>query len=103
MPKYKLKLMFEWGGGCLWCDDDATRDAFDAGSIDERLPLSPRMLARLDELSRWHDGALDWIDPAGPSPWSPEEEARFRAAAEDALAAVRAELGADFLVEFRHL
>ncbi|NNC29740.1 hypothetical protein HKM21_10695 [Longimicrobium terrae] len=101
MPKYKLKLMFEWGGGCLWCDDDATRDAFDVGHIDERLPLSPGMLARLDELSRWHDGALDGDDPAGPSPWSAEEDDRFRAAAEEALAAVRAELGPNFHVEYR--
>lgn len=101
--RYQLKLIFEWGGGCLWCDDDAARAAFDVGSVEERLPLSPAMLARLDELSRWHDGALDWDNPAGPSTWSAEEEDRFRAAAEEALAAVRAELGADFHVEYRHL
>jgi hypothetical protein len=24
--RYKLKLMFEWQSGTIWCDDDAARD-----------------------------------------------------------------------------
>lgn len=30
-PRYHLRLMFEWGGGCLWSGNDAARDAFDVG------------------------------------------------------------------------
>ncbi|HEX8395530.1 MAG TPA: hypothetical protein VF665_24475 [Longimicrobium sp.] len=101
--KYRLRLMFEWGGGCLWCGNDAARDVFDVGPVEHRLPLSAATLARLDGLSRWHDGALDRDDPAGPSPWSAEERERFRRAALDALAAVRRELGPDFSVEYQHL
>ncbi len=99
-PRYRVRLMFEWGGGSLWCGNDAARDEFDVGPIEDRLPLSPRTLRRLEELSVWHDTALDWDDPAGPSPWPPDEYLRFDLAAREVLAAVRAELGQDFQVDY---
>jgi hypothetical protein len=104
MPaRYVVRLMFEWGGGCLWCGNDAARQAFDVGSIEDRLPLSAETLRRLDELSVWHDTSLDWDDPASPGPWRPEEFERFDAAAAEILARIRAELGPDFQVDYRRL
>lgn len=102
-PRYVVRLMFEWGGGCLWCGSDAAREAFDVGPIDERLPLSAQTRRRLEELSVWHDTALDWDDPAGPSLWTPDESARFDHAAAGILERIRAELGADFEVEYARL
>jgi hypothetical protein len=102
-PRYAIRLMFEWGGGCLWCGNDAARDAFDVGDIEDRLPLSAETRRRLEELSVWHDTALDWDDPAGPSPWTPDEDARFHAAAAEVLERIRAELGPDFQVEYTRL
>ena len=95
--------MFEWRGGCLWCGNDAALDAFDVGSIEDILPLSDETRQRLEELSVWHDTALDWDDPGGPSPWTPDEEARFDRAAAEVLEQIRAELGPDFAVEYRGL
>lgn len=61
MPKrFVVRLMFEWGGGCLWCGNDAALAAFDIGPIEDQLPLSPAIRNRLTELSKWHDKALDW-------------------------------------------
>lgn len=102
-PRYAIRLMFEWGGGCLWCGNDAALDAFDVGPIDDRLPLSPEIRERLEVLSVWHDTALDWDDPAGPSPWPPDEYARFDAEAAVILERVRAQLGPDFAVEYTRL
>ncbi|WP_420127440.1 hypothetical protein [Longimicrobium sp.] len=102
-PRYAIRLMFEWGGGTLWCGNDAARDRFDVGSVEDVLPLSPELRERLEELSVWHDTALDWDDPAGPSPWPPGEDARFDAAAAEILERVRGELGPDFTVEYRPL
>lgn len=99
-PRYHLRLMFEWGGGCLWCGNDAARKAFDVGHVEDRLPLSPETLRRLEELSIWHDTSLDWDDPAGPGPWPPEEYARFEQAAGEVLERVRAELGPGFRVDY---
>lgn len=100
---YRIKLMFEWGGGTLWPDNAAARDAFDVGSIEDRLPLSEPTRARLDALSAWHDTALNWDYPPDPGPWTDADEARFEAAAADVLAAVRADLGPDYEVVYRRL
>jgi hypothetical protein len=102
-PRYVVRLMFEWGGGCLWCGNDAARDAFDVGDIEDRLPLSAATRRRLEELSVWHDTALDRGHPAGPSPWPPEEDARFDTAALQLLATLRAELGSGFAVGYERL
>lgn len=102
-PRYRIRLMFEWGGGCLWCGNDAARDRFDVGDIEDRLPLSAENRERLAELSAWHDTALDWDDPAGPSPWTPDDDVRFDAAASEVLERIRAELGPEFQVEYTRL
>jgi hypothetical protein len=102
-PRYHLKLMFEWRGGCLWAVNDAALKAFDVGEIEEKLPLSDETRQRLEELSVWHDTALDWDDPGGPSPWSADEEERFERAAREVLERVRAELGPEFEVVYREM
>lgn len=102
-PRYHLRLMFEWGGGCLWADDDAARAAFDVDHVEDRLPLSDETRRRLEELSMWHDTSLDWDDPMGPSPWTPDEDQRFDRAARGLLERVRAELGPDFTVDYKGL
>lgn len=98
-----LRLMFEWGGGCLWCGDDACRDRFGVGPVEDQLPLSGATRRRLDELSAWHDRSLDWNDPAAPGPWSADEHARFEAAAEEMRAILQAELGAGYEIIYQAL
>lgn len=74
-----IRLMFEWGGGSLWSGDDEARARFHGGPLDDVLGLPDDLRARLDALSRHHDTALDWDDPAGPSPWTDAERAAFDA------------------------
>jgi hypothetical protein len=102
-PRYRVRLMFEWRGGSLWCDNDAACDAFGVGPIEDQLPLSAGTRMRLDELTRWHDTSLDWDDPAGPRLWHPAEDERFDQAAGEMLTTIRAELGPDFQVEYTRL
>jgi hypothetical protein len=103
MARYRLRLMFEWGGGCLWCGDDATRARFGVGPVEERLPLSQDTRERLAKLSARHDTALNWDDPPAPSPWTAEENAAFDAAAQELLERISAELGSDFIVIYAPL
>ena len=96
--RFTLRLMFEWGGGCLWCGNDAAFAAFGSGPVEDRLPLTPATRQRLVEMSAWHDGALDWNYPPDPSPWTAAERERFDQAATEVLGVVRAELGPSFEV-----
>jgi hypothetical protein len=103
IEQYRIRLMFEWGGGCLWCDNDAALAAFGVGSIEDRLPLSEQTRQRLDVLSEWHDQALNWKYPPDPGPWTPEEYAQFEEAAQVILGVIRAELGNAFEVIYTPL
>lgn len=97
---YRLKLMFDWGGGCLWCGNSAATDRFGVGPVEESLPLSPNLLDKLDRLSQWHDKALSWADPTGPSPWSAEDFLRFDQAVHSLLVELQSELGQEFEVYY---
>ena len=98
--RYKLKLMFEWGGGTIWCDDDAASDRFGVGPIEKSLPLSAATRKELEDMTAWHDTSLDWDHPPNPSPWSEEERARFDQAAAQMLQTVRNELGDGFEIRY---
>lgn len=87
----------------MWCGNDAARDAFGVGPIEGVLPLSDATRRRLEELTAWRDTALDWDDPAGPTPWSPEENERFERAATLIRASIQAELGPEFQVRYSRL
>lgn len=95
---YKVRLMFEWGGGCIWCGNDAALERFDVGPIEEKISLSEATLQELETLSTWHDKALNWEYPPDPSPWSQAEFKEFEKAALAMRAKLQAELGASFEV-----
>jgi hypothetical protein len=101
--QYLIRLMFEWGGGCLWSGNDAARERFDVGAIEGRLPLSPQTRKQLKDLSEWHDKSLNWDYPPDPGPWTKEQKEAFEAAARDALVQVRSELGPDYDVVYKPL
>jgi hypothetical protein len=102
-PRYRIRLMFEWGGGALWCGNDAARECFGVGPIEARLPLPSAILARLDELGAWHDQSLNAEYPPDPGPWTPEEQARFHTAAREVRAGIQDALGPEFDVVYEPL
>lgn len=97
---YRIRLMFEWGGGSLWCGNEAASKKFDVGPVEDKLLLSNTVLERLNALSQWHDTALNWEYPPDPGPWSPDEYAKFEAEALAFLSELQAELGPDFEVVY---
>lgn len=99
MPTYRLRFLFDAGSGtCLWAGNDAARERFGYAVAIDALPLVPGTRTRGAALVAQHDTSIDWDDPAGPSPWSAAERARFAADSEAFLAELRKELGTEFEV-----
>jgi hypothetical protein len=99
----KLRLMFEWGGGCLWANDDASIAAFGVGPIESKLFLLPDTCSQLVQMSSWHDTSRDWDNVhrlQDPTPWSIQEQIRFERAVDEMQSMLRAELGPEFEVEY---
>ena len=97
---YKLKLIFEWGGGTIWCENAQTRDKFDFGPVEEILNLSKETLDNLGKLTALHDEALNWEYPPDPSPWSQAQFKAFDIEALNILGIVKNELGSEFEVRY---
>jgi hypothetical protein len=93
---YKLKLMFEWGGGTVWCVNDVAREKYGVGAIEQKLPLSKKTLQNLQTLTDLHDGALNWDYPPDPSPWSKKQFDSFESKALEILNSLKLELGAEY-------
>ncbi|MDX8347093.1 hypothetical protein SLH49_03755 [Cognatiyoonia sp. IB215446] len=99
MAKFEVRLMFEWGGPCLWGMNDAAKSAFGGyAGLENTLPLSEDIKAKLFELIEIHDGALDWANPGGPSLWSKQEFDKFETEARSILEVIQTELDDRFLV-----
>jgi hypothetical protein len=95
-----LRYLFDAGSGvCLWSGDEATREWYGLAVSPEQLPLAKATRREVERLVSGYDTALDWDDPAGPTPWSAEECADFNAAARVLLARLRAELDAFTIVD----
>lgn len=92
--RYRLRYFFDAGSGvCLWSGNDAAQADYGIAITPEQLPLSPETRQEVERLVAWYDTSLDWNDPAGPTPWSPEEGACFKRAAQALLQQLQAQLG----------
>ncbi|MBD2093637.1 hypothetical protein H6F90_00510 [Trichocoleus sp. FACHB-591] len=93
-----MRFFYDWGcDSPFWCGNDVARNKFDVGPIEpEELGLNADISEQLRSLGRWHDTALDWSDPLGPTPWQPEESDRFQTAVKELLARVRSELSQEY-------
>ncbi|MCJ8322221.1 MAG: hypothetical protein MJK12_21520 [Colwellia sp.] len=92
--------MFEWGGGTIWCANDAARKKYDVGPVEERLSLSKEILDDLQLLTELHDGALNWNYPPDPSPWTKQQFESFEEKAIKMLEKVKVELGHEYDVQY---
>lgn len=97
--RYRLRYFFDAGSGvCLWSGNEAARAEYGMAITLEQLPLSPETRHEMERLVAWYDMSLNWNDPAGPTPWSPEEGARFNRAARALLQQLHTQLGSAYEV-----
>jgi hypothetical protein len=88
-----IRYFFDAGSGvCLWAGDDATKERHGYDIDADDLPLSTNTQRWLQYLIAWYDTSLNWDDPGGASPWSDDEQARFRLAAQEGITRLQHEL-----------
>jgi hypothetical protein len=98
-PIYRLCIAFRYGElGCIWPANDAASVRFPVAPVERHnhLPLTPEArnaLRRLHAQSDAHAGAE-------VHPWSTRERERFELRVRMAIAAVQAQLGAEYEVEY---
>lgn len=102
-PQFQLTLMFEWGGGCLWCLNENAYKAFGVGPVEQNLNLSRETLEQMQKLTNLHDTALNWEYPPDPGPWKKAEYDAFDIAALELLQDLKTQLGSDFRVFYDKL
>ncbi|TDP97588.1 hypothetical protein [Labedaea rhizosphaerae] len=97
MPR--ARFFFDAGSGSvLWSDDDPARERFDYAIELDALPLSDGLRAELNRLIHAYDDSVDWDYPPNPTPWSPQQCARFNGEVRAAMTRLRAELGPEWEV-----
>uniref|UniRef100_UPI00404829E3 hypothetical protein n=1 Tax=Yoonia sp. TaxID=2212373 RepID=UPI00404829E3 len=94
----RIRLFFEWGGGVLWCGNDAARQRYDVGPVEEKLGLPKALLAQLHAMSAHHDTALNWADPREAGSWSETDYAEFCGKVEQLRAEIAEAIGPEFEV-----
>ncbi|MFE7524914.1 hypothetical protein ACFU7Y_04260 [Kitasatospora sp. NPDC057542] len=104
MP-YHLRFFFEYGVDTpLWPGPPGDPDLdspYGYPCAPEKLPITPATRNELTRLADLYQSSLDWDHPAGPSPWTRDQQESFRSEAGIALEALRHELGDDWTVEDR--
>ncbi|MET9605315.1 hypothetical protein ABZZ17_09620 [Streptomyces sp. NPDC006512] len=104
MPQH-LRFFFEYGVDTpLWPGPSGTPDLdspYGYPCAPEELPITTATSHELTRLADLYQSSLDWDHPAGPSPWTGEQEKSFQCEADAALAALRRELGDGWTVEDR--
>jgi hypothetical protein len=98
-PQYRLCIEFRFGErGCIWAANDAAHARFPSEPIEryDGLLLTPgtwHLLQRLHAQSDVHAHSAEY-------PWSTRERERFEHRVRMAVAAVQAELGSEYQVEY---
>ncbi|MFI5831893.1 hypothetical protein ACIA6C_32345 [Streptomyces sp. NPDC051578] len=104
MP-YHLRFFFENGVDTpLWPGPSGTPDLdspYGYPCAPEKLPITAVISDELTRLADLYQSSLDWDHPAGPSPWTRDQQESFQHEADTALEALRRELGDGWTVEDR--
>jgi hypothetical protein len=71
---YRLRYFFDAGSGtCLWAANAAARVRWGYPIAVDNLPVPAAVRAEARRVTDRWDTAYDWDDPAGPSPWGPDD------------------------------
>src|SRR5687768_5273729 len=100
--KYRLRFFFDYGaGGCLWADNELTREVFGFGPVDKAIAdkigkISVETLKSIEKLDDRHADYYNKDYPVDPSLWQQSECDDFNQKVDTLLSSLRQHLQDDF-------
>ena len=100
--KYRVRFFFDYGaGGCLWADNDRTRQDFGIGPLDRAIAertnrIPTETLKLIEELDERHADYYNKDYPPDPSLWSQSECDRFNEQVDILLTALQSQLALEY-------
>ena len=99
--KYRVRFYFDYGaGGCLWADNDLTRQDFGLGPIDEAITSKGKIFAStlllIEELDVRHSDYYNKDYPLDPSLWRQSDCDEFNKKVNTLLNSLRQQLSTEF-------
>lgn len=112
---YRLRFFFDYGcGGCLWCDNEAAYEKYDAETLDAetcdlngivsqeaRIKLPEWTRQKVLKLDRLYNESLNWDDPRGDSMWDKSQWDNFHIQARELHKEISNILGDDFEIIYK--
>lgn len=96
MALYKLRFFCDYGGGCIWSDNDKAINEFGVLVNSDILPISDNLKEEIKELEKDFQTSIDWNDPSSPLIWSALQKQEFLEKESAVYDKLCGELGNDF-------
>ncbi|MDE6767523.1 MAG: hypothetical protein K2J35_04955, partial [Eubacterium sp.] len=77
MALYKLRFFCDYGGGCIWSDNDKAVNEFGVMVNSDTLPISDNLKEKIKELENAFQESIDWNDPSSSLIWNDIQKQDF--------------------------
>jgi hypothetical protein len=115
ISKYRLSFFFDYNcGGCLWCDNDTSREKLGIGCLDAelfdldgkiiqdaRIKLPDDLKQKVLYLDILYSKSINLDDPSGPSLWSKKQWDSFYKQTKELYQLLIAKLGDEYEIIYR--
>lgn len=96
---YKIRFWFDFGGVCLWSQNEVTKEKFGYAIDLNSLGISKQLIEKIDELQNEFSNYIDWSDPTSPTKWTTRRKNNFLIRTAEVIDELRVELGNMFEVQ----
>ncbi|MDE5985238.1 MAG: hypothetical protein K2H13_08300 [Eubacterium sp.] len=96
MALYKLRFFCDYGGGCIWSDNDKAVNEFGVMVNSDTLPISDNLKEKIKELENAFQESIDWNDPSSSLIWNDIQKQDFAERESEIYHKLSSELGENF-------
>lgn len=96
---YKIRFWFDFGGVCLWSQNEVTKEKFGYAVDLNSLGISKQLIEKIDKLQNEFSNYIDWSDPTSPTKWTISRKNDFLIRTTEVIDELQVELGDMFEVQ----